>query len=98
MVREHIALDLGAAVIVLGLTTAVLPQPDAARAQDGAVEKSDLGQWVWNRDHWVWAEKTDADLHGTEMREGGVADARSVPLHEAGLTVRRTIALAMSAP
>lgn len=61
-------------------------------------QAADHGKWVWSQDHWVWVEKAVTDPRGTDISQAGVADAQGGPLHEAGLTLRRTIAVAMSAP
>lgn len=91
------SLDLGVAIFVAGLSAVTFPT--FAQSQiDMVTQAADHGRWVWSKDHWVWSEKTVADLHGSDIKETGVADAHSSPLHEAGLTLRQTIAVAMSAP
>ena len=98
MIRTRISsLDLGVAVLVGGLSTAALPQM-AQSQTDTLTQAADHGRWVWSRDHWVWSEKDIPDARGTDIKEAGVADVRSSPLHEAGVTLRQTIAVAMSAP
>lgn len=100
MIRTRISsLDLGVAILVAGLSAAALPQMGFAQSQsDTLAQAADHGRWIWNRDHWVWSDKTIADPRGTDIKDAGVADVRSSPLHEAGVTLRRTIAVAMSAP
>jgi hypothetical protein len=91
------SLVIRTALVVLALLTLGAPQPGLAQTQPVA-QASDHGRWVWNQDHWVWVEKPAADLRGTGISQAGVADAQVGPLREAGLTLRRTIAVAMSAP
>jgi len=100
MIRTKISsLDLSVAVLVAGLSGAALPQMGFAQSQtDALTQATNHGRWVWSRDHWVWSEKDAAATHGSDIREAGVADVRSSPLHEAGVTLRQTIAVAMSAP
>lgn len=100
MIRTRISsLDLGVAVLVGGLSAAALPQMGFAQSQtDTLAQAANHGRWVWSRDHWVWSEKDIPDARGTDIKEAGVADVRSLPLHEAGVTLRQTIAVAMSAP
>jgi hypothetical protein len=91
------SLDVGAAILVTGLSAAALPA--VAQSQtDTVTQAADHGRWVWSRDHWVWSEKTVSDPRGSDIGEAGVADVRNSPLHEAGVTFRRTIAVAMRAP
>lgn len=91
------SLDLGVAVLIAGLSAATLPT-FAQSQTDMITQAADHGRWVWHQDHWVWSEKDVADTRGADIKEAGVADAHSSPLHEAGVTLRRTIAVAMSAP
>jgi len=92
------SLDFCAAILALGLAAVAIPQLGFAQMRaDAVTEAATQGRWIWSQDHWVWAEKPLVDIHGTDISETGVA-SHSAPLHEAGLTLRRTIALAMSAP
>jgi hypothetical protein len=98
MIQTRISsLDFGVVILVAGLSA--LPQTGFAQSQtDTLTQAADHGRWVWSRDHWVWSDKDVVDTRGTDIKEAGVADVRSSPLHEAGVTLRRTIAVAMSAP
>jgi hypothetical protein len=91
------SLDLGVAIFIAGLSAATFPS-FAQSQTDMVTQAADHGRWVWSTDHWVWSEKTVADLRGSDIKESGVADVHNSPLHEAGLSLRRTIAVAMSAP
>jgi hypothetical protein len=97
-IAESLSSPWGVGVLIIGLSAA-LPQFGLAQAQTESItHAADHGRWVWSRDHWVWNDRTVEDTHGSDIREAGVADVQSAPLREAGLTLRRMIAVAMSAP